>query len=397
MRTTAGLSRSALARRAGLPVALLADIEECASMPENPALSSISSALGRSVQEVMLAAGHITDRALASIRRDAAHYAGILGADHDRAGQRQGDGLPAPVLATHLGRLYQADCIDLLISTPGASVDLVFADPPFNLDKDYGEAVSDAMSEQRYIDWCHNWIGEAIRVLKPGGSFYLYNLPKWNMRLGAWISQYLEFRHWIAVDIKFSLPIQGRLYPAHYSLLYFTKGRRPSRFAPPRVPIDTCRHCGGELRDYGGYKDRMNPAGVNISDVWSDLSPVRHPRFKRRKANELPLKMLDRVLDISSDEGDVILDPFGGSGTTYVAAELKGRNWVGSEVSDCQPILDRFAHISRDRELLASIRSRVNVLFTEDTLKLRSRNGHDSSRYRTASAGPLPRDQGTLF
>jgi site-specific DNA-methyltransferase (adenine-specific) len=241
---------------------------------------------------------------------------------------------------------------------------------------------------------------EIVRILKPGGAFFLYNLPKWNMRLGAWLCQYLDFKHWIAVDIKFSLPIPGRLYPSHYALLYFTKGPRPRRFTPPRVPIETCRHCGGELKDYGGYKDKMNPLGVNISDVWGDLSPVRHSRFKRRKANELPLKMMDRILDIASGEGDLVFDPFGGSGTTYVAAELKGRRWLGCEIGDCQPIIGRFALIEQDRELLEKIRTRVNVLFTDETLRLRSRNGHETSKYRIDANGParsLRGSQASLF
>jgi site-specific DNA-methyltransferase (adenine-specific) len=129
----------------------------------------------------------------------------------------------------------------------------------------------------------------------------------------------------------------------------------------------------------------MNPSGVNITDVWTDLSPVRHSRFKRRKANELPLKMMDRVLDIASGEGDLVVDPFGGSGTTYVAAELKGRRWIGCEVGDCQPIIHRFESLEKERGLLQEIRRKVNVLFTLDVLQLRSRFGHDTSRYRVAA------------
>jgi site-specific DNA-methyltransferase (adenine-specific) len=131
----------------------------------------------------------------------------------------------------------------------------------------------------------------------------------------------------------------------------------------------------------------MNPAGVNITDVWTDLAPVRHGRFKRRKANELPLKMLDRILDIASSEGDLVLDPFGGSGTTYVAAELKNRRWVGCEIGDCQPIVRRFKMLEQDRRLLDGVRARLNVLFTADALRLRQKFGHKTSKYRLAGNG----------
>ncbi|HBL16388.1 MAG TPA: site-specific DNA-methyltransferase [Elusimicrobia bacterium] len=288
-----------------------------------------------------------------------------------------------PVLRTPSGKLYQADCIPFMKAMAAESVDLVFADPPFNLGKNYGASVKDDLADTTYLAWSHQWLQETTRILKPGGSLFVYNLPKWNLVLGAWLSQYLRFRNWIAVDIKFSLPISGRLYPSHYSLLYFTKGEKTARFSPPRLPIETCRHCGGELRDYGGYKDRMNPSGVNLTDVWRDLSPVRHARFKRRKANELPLKMLDRVLDISTKEGDLVFDPFGGSGTTFVAAELKQRRWIGSEIGDCRPIIQRFKSLDVEREIWCAQREKVNRLFTKEAMTLRNRNGFDTSKYRS--------------
>lgn len=301
--------------------------------------------------------------------------------------------LPHPVLQTERGRLYHGDCLAIMQLLPGNTIDLFFADPPFNLQKDYGGFVNDNLGDKQYIAWCHDWIDEGIRLLKPGGAFYLYNLPKWNILLAAYLAERLTFRHWITVDIKFSLPIQGRLYPSHYSLLYFTKGAKPNTFNPPRLPLETCRHCGGEIKDYGGYKNKMNPSGVNLSDVWTDIPPVRHSKYKNRQANELSLKMMDRVLDISSQEGDVVFDPFGGSGTTYIAAELKGRRWLGIELSTCQDILHRFATIDWDKDYLADIRRKLNVLFTEEALTLRRKNGHSNGKYRLSGQEKLEEEQ----
>ena len=64
------------------------------------------------------------------------------------------------------------------------SVDLLFADPPFNLGKDYGNCVSDSLKDGEYLRWCEQWITEGVRVLKPGGAFFLWNLPRWNIELG---------------------------------------------------------------------------------------------------------------------------------------------------------------------------------------------------------------------
>jgi site-specific DNA-methyltransferase (adenine-specific) len=246
-----------------------------------------------------------------------------------------------PVYQTKLGRLYQADCFEILSGMADGTVDLVFADPPFNLGKDYGKGVNDSLADGHYLEWSGRWIAECVRVLKPGGAFYLFNLPRWNVELGHRLNQErMLFRHWIAIDIKYSLPIPGRLYPSHYSLLYFTKGK-PRFFERPRVPIPVCRHCGGDIKDYGGHRVKLNPAGLNVADVWTDIPPVRHNSTKRRSANELSLKLLKRVLSISSRPGDLVFDPFGGSGTTYVAAEEMHRHWVGAELGDCDPIIRR--------------------------------------------------------
>lgn len=248
---------------------------------------------------------------------------------------------PEPIFTTSLGRLYNADCAHVLPMLPEASVDLVFADPPFNLGKDYGSNVNDALRPEDYLTWCQSWVRDAVRILKPGGAFYLFNLPAWSIDIAWYLKQKgMTFRHWIAIDIKYSLPIPGRLYPSHYSLLYFTKGK-PRFFKRPRVPIPACRHCGGDLKDYGGHRDKLHPEGLNLSDVWYDIPPVRHNSTKRRGANELSLKLLRRVLDISTREGDLVVDPFGGSGTTYAVAEEMKRCWIGMEIGDCDPIVAR--------------------------------------------------------
>lgn len=282
-----------------------------------------------------------------------------------------------PDFETGLGRLYQSDCINFLKTVENESIDMIFADPPFNLSKLYPSEIDDNLKAEKYLKWCEEWLYQCARILKPGGSIFVWNLPKWNSALTSYLNNYLTFRHWIAADIKYSLPIQGRLYPSHYSLIYYVKGDKPRVFHPDRLPMQVCPKCFGDIKDYGGYKDKMNPLGVNLSDVWYDIPPVRHAKYKRREgSNELSLKLLDRIIEMSTDEGDIILDPFGGSGTTYMAAELKNRKWIGCEIGPLDVVVDRFKLIEEEKEILSSYRMNLNSLFPEKIKKQREKLGH---------------------
>lgn len=249
----------------------------------------------------------------------------------------------SPFYSTDLGAVFAGDCLDILPMIRDEVVDTVFADPPFNIGKEYGANTNDRRADEEYVSWCRRWLAECVRVVRPGGAIFVYNLPRWNVLLGAYLTELgLQFRHWIAIEISACLPITGRLHPSHYSLLYYTKGK-PKTFRKIRTPIQTCRHCGGEVKDYGGHRDAMNPKGVNLKDVWSDVPPVRHWKFKSkaRKANALSTKILDRVIEMSTVPGEMVLDPFGGSGTTFMVAQQKKRRWLGIEIDYSQEIADR--------------------------------------------------------
>jgi len=142
-----------------------------------------------------------------------------------------------------MGALYANDCMAVLPHIKDGVVDTVFADPPFNLGKEYGAKCDDLKPEDVYLSWCRQWFAECVRIVKPGGAVFLYNLPKWNVLLGAYLTELgMDFWHWIAIEISACLPIPGRLHPSHYSLLYY-KGK-PKTFRRIRTPIQVCRHCG---------------------------------------------------------------------------------------------------------------------------------------------------------
>jgi site-specific DNA-methyltransferase (adenine-specific) len=235
--------------------------------------------------------------------------------------------------------------LELLPLLRSETVNTVFADPPFNLGKDYKNGFNDRIGREEYFAWCRKWILECSRILKPGGSFFLYGTPELAIQFGQFLGEQLDFRHWIALSMKGTYPRGRKLYPAHYALLYYTKGE-PATYNHLRLPVPTCRHCGGEIKDYGGHRSKLNPAGLNLTDFWEDTSPNRHKRFKVRPGvNELKPVIPERAILMSTQPGDLVLDPFGGGGTTFQAAEIHGRRWIGCELYDVDHIRTRLAEI----------------------------------------------------
>jgi len=342
------------------------------SLPSGHDLKQICDAANISQTKLMIKMGILDRRLISAIQK---HADGIYDLIKDEI-TTEADTEPAPQLVyeTKRGKLYEGDCLHLMRSMKSDSIDLIFADPPFNLKKLYPSKIDDNLKAAQYLRWCEEWIDECIRILRPGGNFFLWNLPKWNTSLSHFLNERLTFRHWISVDIKYSLPIPGRLYPSHYSLLYYCKGEKPAKFHSDRFPMPVCPYCAEDLKDYGGYKDKMNPKGVNMTDIWLDIAPVRHVKYKRRNgANELSIKLLDRIIELASDKEDVVFDPFGGSGTTYAVAEIKKRKWIGIELGPVDDIIRRFEKISEEAEHLSNIRKNYNCLFTKEALIKRAK------------------------
>jgi hypothetical protein len=132
---------------------------------------------------------------------------------------------PPPPLSTQYvgpgGIFFRADALQLLANIKTDSVDLAFTDPPFNLRKNYENPnFGDEMGTEFYRAWCRTWLLELVRVLKPGGSLFIYHLPRWLIDFGNWLNTIhsVEYKAWIALKMKSGFPVKGRIHPAHYGL-----------------------------------------------------------------------------------------------------------------------------------------------------------------------------------
>lgn len=249
-------------------------------------------------------------------------------------GQRpvQWDNTPSQHI--ELNRVMQTDCVKFLENAPANIFDLCFADPPYNLQKMYS-GYEDAQAEQEYLNWCDRWLAGIARTLKPGGSLFVLNLPKWAIHHAAFLNRQLSFHRWIVWD-ALSEP-RGKLMPAHYALLWYTKpGALPVVNKLPAA--DSPKYC---LRSACVRKHKREK--VEVSDVWSDIHRIKHKRDRDAHPCQLPEKLMERIIQLASNPGDVVFDPFCGTGTTAVVAKRLGRNFV---VTDSDP---KYVRITRQR------------------------------------------------
>ncbi|MXV78682.1 site-specific DNA-methyltransferase [Candidatus Poribacteria bacterium] len=229
-----------------------------------------------------------------------------------------------------LNKIIQGDCIEVMQQIPSDSIDVTFADPPFNLKKNYS-SYKDEKDTDDYLSWCKKWILEMVRITKPSGSIFLHNIPKWLTYYTEFLNEVADFRHWIAWDAP-TAPMGKTLQPSHYGILFYAKNQRENKFYEIRYPHKRCRKCGYLLKDYGGKKKILHPFGPLVSDIWSDIHRIRHNKHRDPHPCQLPIHLLERILLMSTDEGDVVLDPFMGTGTTAVAAARLGRNVIGIDI-----------------------------------------------------------------
>jgi DNA modification methylase len=212
---------------------------------------------------------------------------------------------------------------------PDGIFDLAFADPPYNLEKKYSK-YEDDMEDMNYIKWCNEWLEGMYEVLKPGGALLVLNIPKWAVYHHEFLCRKMNFQHWIIWD-ALSTPA-GKLMPAHYSLLYFTKpgGAVKSNYEEFKL-IESRDYC---LRMACIKKRKANGEDKKekLSDIWKDVHRIKHKKDRDQHPCQLPIKLMNRIIKLFTNEGDMVYDPFGGAGSTAISAKLLNRNFIISEL-----------------------------------------------------------------
>jgi site-specific DNA-methyltransferase (adenine-specific) len=256
--------------------------------------------------------------------------------------------------------VHRGDCLDLLARVPAASVHLAFADPPFNIGYEY-DAYDDRLTADAYLGWSRRWMAEVVRVLRPDGTFWLAIGDEYAAELKVRATRELGLvcRSWVVWYYTFGVNCRQKFSRSHAHLFHFVRDPAAFTFNSERIRVPSAR----ELV-YGDK--RACPTGRLPDDTWI-LRPQDLPEgftaqedtwyfprvcgtFKERSGwhgCQMPEQLLGRIVRGSSNDGDTVLDPFAGSGTTLAVAKKLGRSFLGVELSD--------AYVAKIRQRLAGI------------------------------------------
>jgi site-specific DNA-methyltransferase (adenine-specific) len=241
--------------------------------------------------------------------------------------------------------ILTGDCLRVLAELPEASVDLAFADPPFNIGYEY-DVYDDRKAKADYLAWTEKWLRAVRRVLKPTGSFYVAIGDEYAAETKVRLDEMgLTLRNWIVWHYTFGVHCTKKFSRSHAHIFYYVVDPKRFTFHADAVRVPSARQT--------TYADkRANPRGRLPDDTWV-LRPQEDARlfpsdsdtwyvsrvcgtFRERKGHpcQMPEAVLERIVRASSNPGDLVLDPFSGSGTTLAVARRLGRHYLGIELSE---------------------------------------------------------------
>jgi site-specific DNA-methyltransferase (adenine-specific) len=260
--------------------------------------------------------------------------------------------------------VLQGDCIGRLAELPAACVDLAFADPPFNIGYEY-DHYDDRRHKAEYLTWTDRWLAGVVRALKPTGSFYVAIGDEYAAELKVRLDALgLTLRNWIVWHYTFGVSCTRKFNRSHAHIFYYVADPKRFTFNADAVRVPSARQT--------TYNDRRaNPVGKLPDDTWV-LRPQEDDRlfrpeddtwhvprvcgtFKERGGHpcQMPMAILERIVRVSSHPGELVLDPFAGSGTTLAAAKKLGRDYLGIELSAnyADQIRERMSRVVVDEEV----------------------------------------------
>lgn len=269
----------------------------------------------------------------------------------------------APYFQSEYGKLYKQDAIAFLKSLKSGSVDLIFADPPYNIKKAEWDTFA---SQKEYVNWSMQWIRESHRVLSNTGSLYICGFSEILADLKWASSDIFQGCKWLVWFYRNKGNLGSSWGRSHESILHLRKSKKfIFNIDEARIPYNahTLKYPARTQADSSQFGNNSgkkydwtpNPLGAKPKDVF-EIPTISNGSWEKTKhTTQKPVELLRRIILSSSNQDSLILDPFGGSGTTFAVAEAYGRSWIGTELEQeyCELIESRLS----DKKLIQRIKS----------------------------------------
>ena len=251
-------------------------------------------------------------------------------------------GISAPTYSRKNGLLFTGNSLHWLKLIETNSIDLIFADPPYNIQKASWDRFD---SQEQYISWSMEWIREASRILKPEGTLYICGFSEILADLKHPAMRFFTDCKWLIWYYRNKANLGQDWGRSHESILHLRKSKKIALNTDDiRIPysehtLKYPEHPQAETSQYGNGKKKIHlwkphPMGAKPKDVIEIPTTCNGMGEKTEHPTQKPEELLRKIILASSNKDDIILDPFSGSGTTLVVAEQLGRKWVGCEMNE---------------------------------------------------------------
>lgn len=239
------------------------------------------------------------------------------------------------ILGNDKHKIIYADAIEALKTLADNSVDLIFADPPYNIGKNFNGKIEKWDTEESYLEWCYEWLDLCVQKLKPNGSFYVMTATQFMPYFDIHLRKKLTILSRLVWSYDSSGVQAKKYYGSMYEpILFCVKDKNNYTFNTNDILVEAKTGAKRKLIDYRKAVPTVYNSEKVPGNVW-EFSRVRYRMDEyENHPTQKPISLLERIIKASSNEGDLVLDPFSGTFTTcYVAKELN-RNSIGIELQD---------------------------------------------------------------
>ncbi len=243
-----------------------------------------------------------------------------------------------------LNKIYLQDCVTFMQEMESESVDLIIADPPYNLKKDFGNKSDHWVTPQEWMNWSKKWINESIRILKPTGNLFIYGIHHYLCYVQVYLyERNMRYRRQIIWYYENGFSGYKTLNAFYEPLLWFSK-TEDFTYHEIREPYKSQKRLKNKITKNGKVWT-PNPEGRLAGDVWQ-FPTLAGKRFENEKVDhptQKPLAICDRIVRHFSNPKDVVFIPFAGSGSECISCLKNNRSFIATEINL------KFIEIANDR------------------------------------------------